>query len=375
MAISVYNHTCSNKNIMVIRYFNHLLLYFFIYFTLYIDMSGNEKFRNFYEEMNYYATLACSKSNIDNVLSKLRNRYEEEFAFISQMNKATVLSPYFYFTIRCIPLQKITEEIKGASYGFRRSVLFLKYKFLVESHLKNCIDPINYNFGHYKEQHKRIWKLPNKRWVYLILRNIIKNPEYPYIIPDINAGYYKAMRILATDALSEAIYRREKVVRLLKSLVSMKGMEDELNNIDLYDLSHTALISLGVLGEKEFVNIYINNIRTLQIIYLFRGLHHIFYHLHMKIADLYVYTGQYKNALNIFRPLMFIGDKTFFYNMACLFSLMGKKQQALRMLRRSVKAGYMDLRWLRRDKELDLIRNTKQFKRMERYLEKKLREQ
>ncbi len=372
MVVTINNNTCWNKDNLGMS--TILAAIYFCLFTFGL-LIGNDKFTNFHKEMYHYATAACSKSNIDTVLSKLHARFEEEFAFLSSINKATIFSPYFYFVIRCIPLEKIIEETKGLPYGFVRNLLFLKYKFLVESHLKNCIEPINYNFGHYKGQHKRIWKLPNKRWVYLILKNIIKNPEYPYIIPDIDPGYYKTMRVLATDALSEATYGKSKVVSLLKSLVSMKGMEDELNNIDLYNLSHPALISLGVLGEKEFVNIYINNIRTLQTIYLFRGLQHIFYHLELKIADLYVYTGQYKKALNIFRSLMFVGDKTFFYNMACLLSLMGEKQQALGMLKRAIKAGYSDLQWLKKDKELDLIRNTKQFKRMVKHLEKKLREQ
>lgn len=372
MDFSIYSGISGNKKNMK-RKHTASLLFLTIWLVALTYIYNNEGFKNFYEEMDYYTTLDCSKKNIQNVLSKLRDRYLEEFGFLLSTTKAFSFPPYFYFVLRCIPLQKLIEETQGLPYGFVRNLLFLKYRFIIESHLKNCIDPITYNYGHYKGQHQRIWNLPNKRWVYLTLKNIIKDPEYPYLIRDIDSGYYKVMRVLAIDALGEATYNRKKVVRFLKSLVSMRKIEDELNNISLYDLSFPSLLSLGVLGEKEFVNSYIRNIQTLQTIYLFRGQPNVYFLLQFRIADLYVYTQQYKEALNVFMGLMFGGDKTFFYNMACLFSLMGKKKQALLMLKKAIKAGYDDLRWIRKDKELDLIRNTKQFKRLEKYLEKKLR--
>lgn len=366
----IHNHSSVDKSNRMKKIWSYSV-YFLLSINLFLCV---EKFKNLHEKMNYYTTAECSKENIEEVLTKLHNRYEEEFGFLYYPNKVFTFSPYFYFVMRCIPLETIIEQTKGLPYGFVRSILLLKYKFIVESHLKNCIDPISYNFGHYDKQHARIWKLPNKRWVYLILKNIIKNPEYSYIILDIDIGYYKTMRILAVDALSDATYRKDKLIKLLKSLVSMKGIENEINNIDLYDLSFPALMSLGVLGETEFVNLYINNIRTLQTLYLFKSMLHIFYYLQTKIMDLYVYTKQYKNALSIARELLLIGgDKTFFYNLACLFSLMGKKHQALHFLRKAIKAGYSDLHWLKKDKELDLIRNTKEFKHLIKHLEKKLK--
>jgi tetratricopeptide (TPR) repeat protein len=155
----------------------------------------------------------------------------------------------------------------------------------------------------------------------------------------------------------------------------MDKFQEYLEGLNSFDLTHPSLVSLGILGQKNFVNYYINQIQLLQLGYNLRGLVNIYYVLLGKIADLYVYTEQYQMAENIFKSLLFVGDKTVFYNMACLYSLMGKKKEALIMLKRAIKAGYMDLRWMKKDKELDPIRNTPQFKKLEKYLEKKLKNQ
>ncbi len=327
-----------------------------------------------YEKIDYLNSLPCSQHNIEIVLKKLKNRYEEEFAFLTNTAKFVEFSPYLYFVLRCIPIEKITKAIKNTSYTFKRNLLFLKHKYIIENHLQRCIDPVEYKYGHYEGQHTRIWKLPNKRWVFLILKNIINNPEYPYIIPYIDIHYYKAIRILAVDALSESKYNKKVVIKFLKKLVSIQRFEDYIFNNNLYDLTHPALMSLAVLGEKQFVNRYIAQLQFLKYVYLFHGLVHLYYYIHSNIVDLLVYTQQYKMAVQYFKELTaVVSNEILFYNMACLYSLMGKKRLALRMLRKAIKAGYSDLRWLKKDKELDIIRNTKTFKLIIKYLEKKLK--
>jgi tetratricopeptide (TPR) repeat protein len=59
------------------------------------------------------------------------------------------------------------------------------------------------------------------------------------------------------------------------------------------------------------------------------------------------------------------------YNLACVYSLAGNKKKALDYLRQAVKKGFNDLELIKKDKDLDLIRNEKEFKEIIRDLNDK----
>ena len=57
-------------------------------------------------------------------------------------------------------------------------------------------------------------------------------------------------------------------------------------------------------------------------------------------------------------------DDGCYYDAACLYSRMGKKKEALAFLEKSLKNGYRRFSHMERDEDLDLIRNTEEYKRL-----------
>ena len=55
-------------------------------------------------------------------------------------------------------------------------------------------------------------------------------------------------------------------------------------------------------------------------------------------------------------------DDGCYYDAACLYSKMGKKKEALSFLEKSLKNGYRRFAHMERDEDLDLIRNTEEYK-------------
>ncbi len=57
------------------------------------------------------------------------------------------------------------------------------------------------------------------------------------------------------------------------------------------------------------------------------------------------------------------------YNLACSFSLVGKIDYALGMLRKAVELGYNDFTYMRQDHDLDAVRSDPRFRQLLRELE------
>ncbi len=64
-------------------------------------------------------------------------------------------------------------------------------------------------------------------------------------------------------------------------------------------------------------------------------------------------------------------DASCYYNIACIYSLTGKKEPALNALKNSIEAGYSDYSWAMKDPDLDNIRKESYFKEMMRGLQAK----
>ncbi len=74
---------------------------------------------------------------------------------------------------------------------------------------------------------------------------------------------------------------------------------------------------------------------------------------------------QIDKRLVVLRPL----DPLAHYNLACSYALLKKPEQALKVLRRAVELGYRDFRYMREDRDLDVIRHDPRFRQLLREFE------
>lgn len=89
----------------------------------------------------------------------------------------------------------------------------------------------------------------------------------------------------------------------------------------------------------------------------------------------YYYLGQKDKAIEILNTILDKDKKGNCYDAACLYSVMGEKEKALSYLRQSLEDGYRRFAYIKRDRDLNNIRNTEEFKvLLKEYEEKHLQE-
>ena len=89
----------------------------------------------------------------------------------------------------------------------------------------------------------------------------------------------------------------------------------------------------------------------------------------------YYYLGQKDKAIEILNTILDKDKKGNCYDAACLYSVMGEKEKTLSYLRQSLEDGYRRFAHIKRDRDLNNIRNTEEFKvLMKEYEEKHLQE-
>lgn len=89
----------------------------------------------------------------------------------------------------------------------------------------------------------------------------------------------------------------------------------------------------------------------------------------------YCYLGQKDKAIEILNTILDKDKKGNCYDAACLYSVMGEKEKALSYLRQSLEDGYRRFAHIKRDRDLNNIRNTEEFKvLLKEYEEKHLQE-
>lgn len=76
----------------------------------------------------------------------------------------------------------------------------------------------------------------------------------------------------------------------------------------------------------------------------------------------YYYLGQKDKAIEILNTILDKDKKGNCYDAACLYSVMGEKEKALSYLRQSLEDGYRRFAYIKRDRDLNNIRNTEEFK-------------
>jgi tetratricopeptide (TPR) repeat protein len=84
------------------------------------------------------------------------------------------------------------------------------------------------------------------------------------------------------------------------------------------------------------------------------------------MGNLLTVRGRYAEGLQIDKRLVQLrpNDPLAHYNMACSYALLKRPDQAIRTLRRAVELGYRDFRYMREDRDLDIIRNDPRFRQL-----------
>lgn len=85
----------------------------------------------------------------------------------------------------------------------------------------------------------------------------------------------------------------------------------------------------------------------------------------------YYYLGQKDKAIEVLNTALDKDKKRNCYDAACLYSVMGEKEKALSYLRQSLEDGYRRFAHIKRDRDLNNIRNTEEFKVLLKEYEKK----
>ena len=89
----------------------------------------------------------------------------------------------------------------------------------------------------------------------------------------------------------------------------------------------------------------------------------------------YFYLGQREEALNLLNKVLEKKSKGNYYEAACMYSLMGEKEKSLECLRKALEGGYYRFAHMRRDKDLDNIRDTPEFESLLREFQEVLKKE
>jgi len=95
--------------------------------------------------------------------------------------------------------------------------------------------------------------------------------------------------------------------------------------------------------------------------------------LRIQIGNGFLEEGKHERALREYRKAIEVEpkNKIAWYNVACAYSLMKKTAKAVDALRKAIEFGYDDVDWLKKDTDLDPIRQADQYKALVKQLEEK----
>jgi Flp pilus assembly protein TadD len=81
------------------------------------------------------------------------------------------------------------------------------------------------------------------------------------------------------------------------------------------------------------------------------------------LGDAYTRAGRYEDGLGIDLALARLrpGEALVWYNLACSYALLGRKDEALVSLERAIVLGYRDARWISEDHDLDSLKHDQRF--------------
>lgn len=89
------------------------------------------------------------------------------------------------------------------------------------------------------------------------------------------------------------------------------------------------------------------------------------------MSQLLTQVGRYPEALEVDLRLVRQRpqDAVAHYNLACTYARLGKTDSAIRALRRAIELGYRDYSYIKRDRDLDSIRDDPRYRELMRQLE------
>ncbi len=160
-------------------------------------------------------------------------------------------------------------------------------------------------------------------------------------------GYWILGRIyVAIDKARNAIEMFNKVIEL---------------NPDFYTVYGDLQIAYGQIQDKEKYNQILNQGLVIYEKYLSK--HPDDARAHMFFAVDLVQTGNKEKAKTEAAKALELspGDPLMQYNAACFYSQMNEKKLALESLKRTIESGFGEFEWLRRDSDLDNVRNEPEF--------------
>ena len=88
------------------------------------------------------------------------------------------------------------------------------------------------------------------------------------------------------------------------------------------------------------------------------------------LGDAYTKTGRWREGLKVDKRLARLcpNNPLVFYNLACSYSMMSRLDEAFAALRKAVKLGYDDAKWLSSDPDLENLRNDSRYDSIKREL-------
>ncbi|MCM8801253.1 MAG: hypothetical protein NC912_04510 [Candidatus Omnitrophica bacterium] len=91
------------------------------------------------------------------------------------------------------------------------------------------------------------------------------------------------------------------------------------------------------------------------------------------LGDAYTKRGFYEKGLAIDKRLVELKpyDPIVFYNLACSYSLLGLIDEAIISLKKAIRLGYRDFRWLEKDADLENLRRSPKYNQIIKLILKK----
>jgi tetratricopeptide (TPR) repeat protein len=147
--------------------------------------------------------------------------------------------------------------------------------------------------------------------------------------------------------------RNHEAAELFKKVIELSP--------DFYSAYGDIMLCYDLLGEKENLNKWLGIANQMFPRYL--SLHPDDARAHMFFAISLVRSGKFEEAkIKAARAIeLSPHDPLMFYNAACFYSTTGDKPLALQSLKNAIGAGYGFYEWIKRDPDLDHIRNEAEY--------------
>lgn len=236
----------------------------------------------------------------------------------------------------------IAETVKEAVGEFTRVE--------VEKRLDTRVTARN-GFGFYKDQFENVLVL-GKPAVEVLL-DMFTNPDYDFQVvrePERQA----ILRILAGEALGDS--GDTSVIPRLKEV-----MDQPIENgmVSRSSIEDAARYSLFKLGDKSYMEA-----KKEQVLAQIQANAEVGDYYRGELAEVLVRMGDLEQAELEYQKVVAMrpDEGRVVYNLSCIYSLRGKKEDALKALKDAIDLGFDDYEWIRLDRDLDNIRGEEGFK-------------